>query len=332
MSSIPHPTTHIISTEDGWKIALHRYPRPRSQRSPVLLVHGLASNRHNMDFPEKEKSLAQYLWKKGWDTWIVELRGAGKSAKPKPWQWLNQRWNFDHYVLQDLPAAVRFILQSSKRPRLHWVGHSMGGFLVYPFVKTQSADLIHSVLTVGSPMGTDVKPGYFKWTHHIDPVFKVIPFIPYRAAAKLVGAYAEWAFKSDKSILFVRENMSLQTLKLGTKVAIDDVSAGVIVQIHQWLREKSFKSWDGKINYTIDLKKFKLPLLILTGNRDPFTPFGIIRKTFQKIGSAKKRWIMFGRKHGHRTDYGHVDLIIGNHAPREVFPKIAEWLEENEGK
>ncbi|MFO1520190.1 MAG: hypothetical protein U1F57_11120 [bacterium] len=41
---------------------------------------------------------------------------------------------------------------------------------------------------------------------------------------------------------------------------------------------------------------------------------------------------MFGRKHGHRTDYGHVDLIIGNHAPREVFPKIAEWLEENEGK
>ncbi|KAJ1465598.1 hypothetical protein T484DRAFT_1647966, partial [Baffinella frigidus] len=44
----------------------------------VVLFHGFASNRFTFDL-NPEESVADYLATKGWDTWVVELRGSGKS-------------------------------------------------------------------------------------------------------------------------------------------------------------------------------------------------------------------------------------------------------------
>jgi pimeloyl-ACP methyl ester carboxylesterase len=324
------PLTYHALTNDRWKIALHRYSQNIKGRSPVLLVHGFASNRHDLDFPEEEKSLAKYLWEKGWDVWLIELRGAGESRKPTGWQRLTTNWNIDHYALHDLPTAVKFILEKSNRPQLHWVGHSLGGLLVYPFVKMQSDIQIKSVVTAGTPITMGIKPGYWKWTSYLDPLFRVLPVMPYRMMAKFIERNPQWLYDSEDHALFAKENMDPETIRLGAQVAIDDVSSGVIRQVHNWMRHRHFKSYDGKVDYAIDPKKFNLPLLVLTGATDPFTPHKDVRRMFQKIGSKKKEWIIFGKEHGFNADYGHVDLIIGKHAPREVYPIISEWLEETD--
>ncbi len=322
--------THEIFTQDAWKIFLYQYENKNKKRHPVLLVHGLASNRYNFDFPEKEKSFAQYLWKKGWDVWVIELRGAGKSTKPKALQWLTKKWTFDHYVAQDLPAAVDYILQQSGQKKLHWVGHSMGGLLVYPFIKTQSAHIFQSITTVGSPMTSEIKPAYFKWTSKLDPLFKLIPFLPYRSMAKIVHRYADSIHQLKEPLLFAKENMDPETLKLGSQVAVDDVSAGVILQIHNWMRKNHFKSFDESVDYTLDLKKLEIPIFIITGNQDPFTPASLIKGAFEEIAASKKKWIVFGKKEGYRSNYGHLDLIIGKNAPKEVFPAILDWIETHD--
>jgi pimeloyl-ACP methyl ester carboxylesterase len=329
MNQSPKSTTHFITTEDGWKLALHRYPKKTRNRLPVLLVHGLASNRHNMDFPLKEKSLAKFLWKKGWDTWIVELRGAGASSKPKPWEWHAKRWNYDHYVRNDLPSVVDFILRETRKPQIHWIGHSMGGFLAFSFLKTRSAPALKSVVAAGSPLTIEINPGYFKWTSYLDGFLKLIPLLPYRTLGKLVSIYAKWLYEMELATLFVKENMDLKTLRLGARLAIDDVSADVFLQVHKWFREKKLLSMDGKTSYSVNPKKFTVPLLMITGSKDPFTSSPAVRQVFDRLASRKKKWVTFGRTQGHRSEYGHLDLIVGKHAPTEVFPLIAQWLEKH---
>jgi hypothetical protein len=39
-------------------------------------------------------------------------------------------------------------------------------------------------------------------------------------------------------------------------------------------------------------------------------------------------WLELGRAHGFAADYGHGDLVLGRHAPDEVFPRLSEFLEK----
>ncbi len=325
----PKAKTYHAVTEDGWKIALHRYER-HSRHCPVLLIHGLASNRHNMDFPNGETSLARYLWKKGWDTWVIELRGAGHSSPPSGLGWLKKSWTVDHYVRQDLPAAVRFILEKTKHTRLHWVGHSLGGLLISPFVNTHSGDGIQSVVVAASPM-TGIPEKFFKWTYLMEPLLRIFPVIPYRILARVLGFRPHWLNKGPIPPLYVRGNMEAKTLRIGARIAVDDLPSGVIRQFQQWMRSRRFRSADGKIRYHVDFKKLKFPFLILTAALDPLTPYRETKKIYDNILSRKKSWVVFGKDHGHTADYSHWDLILGRHAPREVYPTISRWLRQNDG-
>ena len=47
---------------------------------------------------------------------------------------------------------------------------------------------------------------------------------------------------------------------------------------------------------------------------------------FLALGSEDKTYRVFGREHGDPTDFGHGDLVIGDHAPTVIFPEIAAWL------
>ena len=79
------PQRYSARTRDGWRLALYRFPLRRSaHRTPVLLCHGMSSNRWDMDGPGRI-SMARYLQRRGYDVWVVELRGAGRSTRPTWW-------------------------------------------------------------------------------------------------------------------------------------------------------------------------------------------------------------------------------------------------------
>ncbi|MCE0481863.1 hypothetical protein HAX54_039960 [Datura stramonium] len=66
-----------------WKLALWRYlPSPqRSRRNhPLLLLSGVGTNAIGYDLAPGS-SFARYMSGQGFDTWILEVRGAGLSAK-----------------------------------------------------------------------------------------------------------------------------------------------------------------------------------------------------------------------------------------------------------
>ena len=51
---------------------------------------------------------------------------------------------------------------------------------------------------------------------------------------------------------------------------------------------------------------------------------------WRNLGSEDKEFELFGRVNSHRNDYGHNDLVIGEHVLKEVYPTILEWLEKHD--
>jgi pimeloyl-ACP methyl ester carboxylesterase len=327
MDSSAKPTVHYAHTSDGWKIALHHHPGEKRQY-PVLMVHGLASNYRNMDFPIKELSLARYLSKHGFDAWIIDLRGSGLSKKKKIHKY---RWYFDDFVFHDLPAATNTIFKLTGRKKFHWVGHSLGGLLAFPFNQTyEKKNVIQSLITVAAPLTTSSRPGYFKFTYRLDKFMKFFPRMPYKTLSRVATRFVDTILGLDDHVLFARDNMTREILTTIMHHAVESVPTSLILQIHDWFRHNYFATRDKKIDFTKKLGEMTMPILMIAGSVDTFTPLADIRLAFRRISKAKKKLLIFGKSRGHEHDYGHIDLLLGKNAPKEVYPHILDWLVQHD--
>jgi predicted alpha/beta hydrolase len=118
------PSVYFAPTVDRWELALYRYGQSDPSAPAAILAGGYACNRHFMDFDERY-SLARYLAQRGFDTWVVEFRGRGRS---RPLRGCKQpgRWTFDDLALIDVPTILAFVAHELGHRRLCWIGHSMG--------------------------------------------------------------------------------------------------------------------------------------------------------------------------------------------------------------
>ncbi|MCA2976651.1 MAG: alpha/beta fold hydrolase, partial [Myxococcaceae bacterium] len=155
-------TKYVVDTADGWSLVITRY-RPTPQvfpqplfGEPMLLVHGFCQNRHAWTSGEFVKNLLFF----GLDIHILELRGHGKSSlafqheraarfgkKPPPD--LDYGWDIDSYFLYDLPAAVAGVRRITRREKIFYCGHSMGGILGYGYAGIH--EHFEGIVTIGAP-------------------------------------------------------------------------------------------------------------------------------------------------------------------------------------
>ncbi len=155
-------TKYIVETADGWSLVITRY-RPVPQAfpqplfgEPMLLVHGFCQNRHAWTSGEFVKNLLFF----GLDIHVLELRGHGKSSIDLQYQRaakfnrkvppdLNWEWDIDSYFLYDLPAAVAGVRRITRRERIFFCGHSMGGMLGYGYAGIHP-DHFEGIVTIGA--------------------------------------------------------------------------------------------------------------------------------------------------------------------------------------
>lgn len=155
-------TKYAVETSDRWSLVITRYrPRPQSFPQPLfgeplLLVHGFSQNRHAWTSGEFVKNLLFF----GLDIHVLELRGHGKSSMAlqreraakfgrAPPADLDYDWDIDSYFLYDLPAAVAGVKRITRRRRIYYCGHSMGGILGYGYAGIH--DDFEGLITIGAP-------------------------------------------------------------------------------------------------------------------------------------------------------------------------------------
>lgn len=307
----------------GHHIALiHHEPPHRRYEDPILLCHGLASNRFNMDFVDDgtgsdRRSLARYLARAGFDTWILETRGHGHAKVPK-----GARFDADDQLAQDVPVAIEAVLDQTGAERLMWVGHSWGG-LLQAFFQARGhrlADRVAGMVALGSP-GTPNLQDRLQW---VRPVARALTWslrsrIPLRRVAQLclpllplLAVLIRW---------WRPRQASMETgflLRLFASLAED---------IHRsWLEKSLVWADQGAFPDESNFGRIRVPMLLIAGANDLIAPPAAVAYLAERVGSSDVTFRTMGRADGCRVDYGHGGLLVAREAPDEVYPVLRAWL------
>jgi pimeloyl-ACP methyl ester carboxylesterase len=291
----------------------------------VLLVHGLGSNRHDLDYPDEKYSLAWFLHAAGFDTWVIELRGAGHSNNRIKKQLLG--FHFDDYVFHDLPAAFKRIEDETGCPDVHWAGHSMGGMLAYAVLATLPGRL-RSAATMGAPAMQKTSHAEFEFVvPFLLPILKRVPcFWGYKRMLQVGSYVTKYTAPILGHYLFNVANCDFGDLGRIARVAIDDVPSGVNLDLLKWYHKRRMTLAYGTIDVLDAVARSTVPLQVIAGKTDRLTPLEDVRIPYDLSSALSKELVVCGREHGFSSDYGHVDLVFGRRAKDEIFPRIRDWF------
>lgn len=306
---------HRVPTADGSSIALARY-QPRGERKfaePVILCHGLGANRYILDLDERY-SLARYLARRGFETWVLELRGRGLAGEPCD-------ATFDDQAQHDVGAALQTVLAAG-HASVTWVGHSKGGLVLYAHLARNPTAPIRAAITVGSPVTFAVQPGLKRFVRTIGPLLK-LSSLP----ASRLGALAVLGPPPGPITRYIirEENMDPEIAKRALANVASDIPGGVARQFADWVTSGRFCSADGTYDYRLGMEAVKVPMMLIAGARDLLAPPLAVARAKEHLGGPVKL-VVAGRGHGFVDDYGHSDLILGRRAPEEIFPLVASYL------
>jgi lysosomal acid lipase/cholesteryl ester hydrolase len=350
-------STHRTKTADGWKISINRYlkkgkasPRPKAA---VILCHGFNINNKFWDI-DNRSSLARYLAANGYDVWAPSLRGSGSSSKPlasklrgllkfdvqgavetlqtSPEDVIRSGWTIDDHIHQDVPAIVDFVREESGFDRVYWIGHSMGGIVMFGYLETEEPEKIAGFIPIGAMM---VMPDPL--TPHLEEIatqklLLTASLVINTTVASQLSNYTLGTIASPvEKLLLERKNMHGDVVFRFFNSCIDDTSAGVVAQFSDSIGAGSIFSIDKEYNYTDNLPRVTTPILLMAGGADGFVTEGMMRKTHAAVSSPDKEVIIFSKANGHSMDYGHCDLILGKNSTKDVYPAVLDWLDKRVG-
>jgi len=329
----PHER-HVVTTPDGWELELVRITpamlgfHGTVAPNPVIAQHGIVANGRNVDVDDTH-SLARWLARRGHDVWIPSLRGTNGPGKLRP---LDSRANFDFdtYASEDLPAVFAHVRRITGAARLDFVGHSMGGLLLY-------AHLVRS-LDAGVDPGigravTLAAPVRIRWTGYLEDGAKSLGFLAGLANLVPLGGLTGASLPLQAALdtpadhfIYSTDNVDPELWRRFVAVGTSDAIPGPLgAQMASWLSTGRFTSRDGAVDYLEGLRKVRTPVLVVAAAIDGIAPPWSVRPAFERL-AGEKAWRVAGQGAGFRADYNHMDLVLGERAPTEVFPWIATWL------
>jgi polyhydroxyalkanoate synthase len=333
-----------VEADDGFPLVIERLAPSSDHAGPsVVLCHGFGGNRFNFDLDEQH-SLARYLVREGFDVWLVELRGHGRSKAAPQTPASRRTWNMDHHVEMDLPAILQGIARLSGQRPLIWIGHSLGGTLAYCLLarRPEFDRFIAGVITIGSPAHVTRPPGRFlaPTTLFLLKAFGRCRTLPLRLAARIV--FSDAARRCGSHTVWRRwvnpQNIDPDVLTRTVQAGLEDLSIATLRQWSLSLADGNLLTADGGFDYCCELGKIAVPFLFVAGTGDRIAPVDTVLAAFDRVGSTDKCLRVFGKdgfeQRPDRTmkplpgcvDYGHEDLLLGEASSLELFPYIADWV------
>ncbi len=345
---------YYTQTEDGLTLCLRRYEPETldTDKNPVILCHGLGYNLLFWDLADKV-SLPAYLARNGYDVWSLSLRGAAPSSQPlssslrklgrfnlepEVFKTMQKRvadvkmtdWSVDDHIGYDVPAALRYVREQTGYEKVHWIGHSMGGMIMFAWLGqggVEAAASVKSFVAIAVPMAVfHPLSEPFNFLLDTQPALQIGSTIVGSSAPATAGLiFGDMNTEIDK-LFYNGKNVGEDVIRSLFRLAQEEISPGQLSQLLEMVRNERFHSLDKTINYTARLSSVTTPTYFMVGTVDNMATVGAVQYAYREVAGETKRFGLFGRVNGHKNDYGHNDIIIGQNALKEVYPTILEWL------
>jgi pimeloyl-ACP methyl ester carboxylesterase len=315
--------THTVVTEDSWPIRLYRRTPASGSGEPVFLPHALGANHLNYEVPVGH-SLVDALVEAGYDCWTMDYRGDRSCPPPKGMSRRNV--HVDDYLTKDIPAALQHIHETTGYDQVHWIGHSMGGMLLYAYEALFGREQIASAVTFGSPIGfkdTRIKNAYL--------VAVLAAYCPPLLSAGIRGGspFARFVKPQVPGLPINWDNMHEGVDTQAHYNMLEVPPGGVSFDMNHWAMSKDWKMLNGDLDVAAKLRKSQLPLLAFFSKLDPFVNLADAQDFMDNLPTDDKAMVVLSKEEGCDADYNHCDIPFSTNADIEVFPHVTEWIQEH---
>jgi len=367
-----HCGCHNITSPDGFVLQTARILPQKSSdpKGVAFLMHGFLMT--GMDWvvqPDTSSNLAYMLSDAGFDVWIGNNRGNVYSAANSKMDINGQAYwdavDFDQMAIQDVPSIMDYVLAATQAPRLHWVGHSLGGgTLVHALAKNPSLveRLGSSVLLAPGVNVAHLQVYLLKYMglYHIDEVWRNFGFdIPTIATnkryfggpgvQKILEFFAAETPLCRESVAFCNDVLKLIGVSVGDPKNLDwrtmadaaayDPGASSFHLLQHWaqrVRKDTLRMFDwgaqkNQQHYNGSSVPPLYDLSKITGAHlalfDGDKDLFMTSKDMTSLVSEvpKENWIKRTTMH----DYAHMDFAWGKDAHVRLYPEIISLLSAN---
>ena len=327
---IEDPADHLfyVHTEDNWELTLHYHAPilPATRKYPVILVHGLASNKHSVDL-DKRHGLAYFLKQHGYPVFVVNLRGTKQSYHPSKDAYRDIC--FDDFVFQDAPSIIRRVRELTGAPKVIWIGHSLGAMILQAFLgqKLREHENVACFISLAGPGNWSYLNNDSTWKSLIKSS-SLNPWIDFPSIGKIVSPLLGRFYFPKKAKVYFSKNIDHQTARALSANSLENIPTGLLEQLKIWIKNDEEMSVDRKWDYRQGLKNIVIPSLFMVGKGDMVVVPSSTKFVWENINSKDKKFVLLSKEDGMSSDYCHVSIITGSKTPQEVFPYILEWIEK----
>jgi pimeloyl-ACP methyl ester carboxylesterase len=264
--------------------------------APVLLLSSPGLSGRVFDVPGYG-GLAPYLQHKGFDVWVLDWNPLERDAD----------WNT---MVRFTGDTIRTLAE--EHPGLSILAHGLGGVAV--IASAPHAKVARYVFVA--------VPGVLK--EPLDPVRSFAarswsgPHSLIEGIAAKTGASASRSLYGD--LLW---NYGMAPLGAEQAAALfEPVSPAFLKDLAAAIQAGG---WGATFDH--GLRSITQPVTVYVGQTDGVAPPWQTYATFKNAGSAKKQYRFFSRANGERREYGHLSVLLGQDAAREIYPFFTDGLE-----
>ncbi|XP_034711778.1 uncharacterized protein LOC117933432 isoform X2 [Vitis riparia] len=248
-------------------------------------------------------------------------------------------WDFDHYLEEDVPAAMEYIMAQTKPKdgKLLAIGHSMGGILLYARLSKYGFEgrdpSLAAVVTLASSLDYTSSNSSLKMLLPLaDPAqalnVPVVPLGALLAAAYPLSSGPPYVLSWLNYLISAEDMMHPKLLKKLVLNNFCTIPAKLLLQLTTAFREGGLCDRSGRFFYKDHLHKTNVPVLALAGDQDLICPPEAVYETAKLIPEHLVTYRVFGASEG--PHYAHYDLVGGRLAVEQVYPSIIEFLSSND--
>ncbi len=351
--STPETHLHIQGLESSWRVEcfpfssvdgvecslLHVIGSTPGTKGPLLMVHGAGVRAQIFCAPSGEH-LIHYLVSRGWDIWLLNWR----ASIDIPFN----TWTLEKAAVYDHPRAVQEVCLRTGASQIDALIHCQGStsftmsllaglvpqvrrvisnaVSLHPIVPSFSRFKLNYMQPLASLFIDRLNPRWGLYRKGFMPhLFNTVVRLFHQECENLVCKHVSFTYGTGWPALWSHENLNEATHEW-LKEEFADVPFTFLKEIKQCVSAGRLMSYEEHPelpkDFTAQTPKTDARFALFAGeNNLCFLPESQ-RKTFGFLSRYRKDHSLHVL-----PNYGHLDVFMGKHAARDVFPLIEKELE-----